>query len=401
MSNVNENKSLDVNKINERTRTKALRELLKAYGITGSCLSVDDYEAYLKDGYLVVLAPRSDTEFRSGILVKDSKKITALQMKCPSGKEEKVVIHDGDEFLSFTRDYLPSKGIDESSIGEVAFIKTNERPFMSCVDYGTIDDGNLCCNLQYVYYEEQQQDQCGLVYFIKGGIPKHGAVVDSSKPRAYRALYRINNGNINFFTEYLDHPVNGDTYVEGGCYQVFNRALFEISTSFDPETRTKKVFGGLDFDSIKSAILYTGRTFLDGENEHYTLRVLKTKEGILVNYDHNNWNEKPVLSYMFTIPRLSLTEINSAEVELLIDEIQSRFPNDTFISIVIGELNRFNEEIKRKKEHSSKIDDTSLSPRILNKMPFADICDASDSFFKVAREEFEIATAFTDEQMQK
>lgn len=366
--------------ISEHARTIAINNLLKAYGIKS--VSANESEIYLKDGYLVVIDKRTNTIFESCILLQGSKKATSVLIHDRICEETIMTISDGDDSLKLTRDFSPAD--------------VSGNPFVSYVDYEISGD----CALRHAYCVGGEKDN--YVYCIKSGIPQRGASVNFDKPRAYRALYRMRNGNINLFTEYLNIPGDVDTWIEGGCYQVFNADSLELSTTYEPYNKIQRMSENLDFDLIKSAVLYTGRIYSNGENAYYYFKTFKTREGIFVEYDcYDTKNNLPIDCFRFVLPRLSSTEINQAEVESIISSLQEKISDNVFINAVIGELERFSEELSRKKGDRPKLAESMLSPKHLDAMGMDFILKNSDIFLNAARKEFADVIAIACDDKRK
>lgn len=387
----------ELKETNEENKLTELRNLLEVYRIPGGCNEIKDYETVLGNGYLYALDKRNETLFKSNISfngskqvikvtqqhasLKDSKNAIEVMKSCNSAVvEDRMIIVDGNESLTFIREFLPSD--------------TSGKPYLSSVRYGIIENGFDHHSLQYDYRDfrnHKNGNKDGIVYFVKAGVPRYGAKIDIDTPRANRALYRTVNGNIDLFTEYLvDYS---DYYVEGGCYQEINKEVFEMTTKYDPCSNIRRTFGRLNFPEIKSAILYTGCAYINERRVNYEFEVLKTRNGISVVYYND---EGAILNENFASPRLSSTEINSAEVKALILELQKRFPNDKFISIVIGELNIFIEELNSKRNNYPKLAANKLSPMYLDVFPYDLIREKADFFFGAARCNWEETTLLSD-----
>ena len=84
--------------------------------------------------------------------------------------------------------------------------------------------------------------------------------------------------------------------------------------------------------------------------------------------------------------------MNSAEIESVIDELQRRYQNDDFISIIISELNKFNAEVKAKKEKYPVLASSPLSAMRIKERSFNEILNEIGSFFEEADRQFTIMT---------
>ena len=372
MNSLNENRT-----INSEEKS-VLEKLISAFDENvdfseGNC--VTSYE----NGTLRLYDRNDETYYEASYREKDLHEVITKRVCSTKCDMEIMMVEDGDNLLTFARSYTKDE--------------TLNKPFIFDVEYKVA--GIPVLSFNYCDSDRDAKNDCGMDYCIKVGVPENGRALADNQPRANRALYRIDNGNVNLVTEYLIQPHDEDSIlVEGGCYQVFNKNIFDHSMRSQGTLRTPgTAFANLDFESTKSAILYTGNDSIDGAFRYYTLGITKTRNGIAVSYINATcYDAYTADNDKFTIPSLSSGEMNSAEIESVIDELQRRYQNDDFISIIISELNKFNAEVKAKKEKYPVLASSPLSAMRIKERSFNEILNEIGSFFEEADRQFTIMT---------
>ena len=191
---------------------------------------------------------------------------------------------------------------------------------------------------------------------------------------------------------------NNEVIIEGACLEKINEDSLKSTLTYDRGNHIKD-YSDLDYSNMNSAILYAGYCNYDDTSYYHDLMIIKYPNKISIDYkinDRDSRNPNPFkLDESFSIPNLSLENINIPEIDLIIQNLKEKFKDDKFIQFVIRELLDFKEKLKIRNGESNEVYD-KLTPKLLIDTPFDEICNMVtsdlDDYFALAQQKFELAT---------
>lgn len=201
-------------------------------------------------------------------------------------------------------------------------------------------------------------------------------------------------------------------YFRGICFE-----STDVNVSrYLPLNIKKEEFPELTNTIYKSGIVFSGGT---GDAIHHIFTIFKTKNpsniiesaaidcGIYLKYEAIKWdnfkkeNGEPdrrrivVAHKEARYPKIDNGNITSLEIRNIIEGLNTEFESDTFIQIVINELNTFANKMDIQKGIVKEELDL-LSPKLFIDKSFDEICaivsENKDYYFELIKEQFEIAT---------
>lgn len=218
----------------------------------------------------------------------------------------------------------------------------------------------------------------------------------------------ISNGNViyginEFEQEDICHYLNGVCF-ENSNVDVSRYLPFRINSD-------DQIFS---IDNTKSIMIFKGGTD-DAIHHNFTICKIRSLENaedkqdydIYLNYEAIRWenfndeNGMPqhkkvvVASKTSGYPKIEDGNITSLEIKSIIDDLDTEFKDNTFIQLVINELQTFANKMNiRKGISQEKLD--PLSPKLFMNKSFDEICTLvspdQDDYFKLVAEQFDNLT---------
>lgn len=187
-------------------------------------------------------------------------------------------------------------------------------------------------------------------------------------------------------------------YIDGACFEEFSKSAFEglFYGEFDASPLYQYPILGLTTESF---IVYKGYSFLEETSYAHLISITKTIEGIKISYDikdRDSRNLYPIiLDTNFIIPILSEGKVTVDEINMLIVELQTRFPGDDFIAFIISELETFLNRISIRDNLEEEVL-SAIDPKVLYGGSFSEVCQTiaanKDYYFNILQELFERET---------
>jgi len=187
-------------------------------------------------------------------------------------------------------------------------------------------------------------------------------------------------------------------YIDGACFEEFNKSAFEglFYDEFDASPLYQYPISELNNESF---IVYKGYSFLEETSYTHLISITKTNEGIKINYtikDRDMQSLQPIiLDTGFVIPISNEGKITVDEINMLIAELQTRFPDDDFIAFIISELESFINRISIRDGVEEEVL-SPINPKVLYGKPFSDVYEEissnKDYYFSLLQELFEKET---------
>ena len=141
-----------------------------------------------------------------------------------------------------------------------------------------------------------------------------------------------------------------------------------------------------DLSRAMSVISYGGISNVDGVFLDHELKIVKNYTGIEITYKVKNGDEITI-NYFDRIPCSVVCDITQSNIDDIIDKLQEGYPDETFISAAIIELEEFKKEIGRQYAGYPKMMN-GLSRMNLQEFSFGYIVDNKESLFAEARRKY-------------
>lgn len=196
--------------------------------------------------------------------------------------------------------------------------------------------------------------------------------------------------------------LKGSLMVDGACFENIDNSILQ-EVFFRPWESGLKDYSHMDTSLMKSAILYAGHSSFDKKAYLHDLEIQKTDDGISIKYEVKDWRSFPnpsiALRDNYLIPNIENGNITIPEVEILIQELQSRYNNDIFIQFIISELLTFKRKLEIKNNILQEIINP-LSPELLMDQSFDDIYTLingnKEYYFRLASKQLEEEANITE-----
>ena len=348
--------------IDKKTNTTYISEY------TSDAKLLNYYSGYdLKYNCLKTITPTHQTE--SLYYIGDEKPII-----------EKMTFKDGDYDLEFEREYPNRIGLFinngiQFTISYSKKIKHKERDI----------DQILLTKIYKEYNYEKNYDT--FEHFYTYGPTYRIKRDDSQEKYTY-----INNNNIIYGISELSQR-DYDYNIMGICFEKTNVNIDD----YFPMNMNAKNYPALKNKNNSSAMIFNG--YIKGSR--HLIEIYKNGNEAVVNYTIKENNE--TINEEFIIPLINIGNITSAEIQIIITELQDKYSNNDFIALISNELMKFKDKIDIMND-LIKEDYDLLNPKLYIYRSFSEIAKIVDNnyeeLFKLASEQFKTATNIyqTDEK---
>ncbi len=286
---------------------------------------------------------------------------------------EKVTFRNGDYKLEFMREYPYNIGLFEND-GIQFSIKYSQK-IMN--DY----QQDL---LTRIYKDKDCTNSCEQLFTY--GFKNFVDINDSQN----RYIYVLNND-----------VICGVEVRSKKCHYSLGGACFEKTDINSDNYLPLKLFGDnqLDFDKEKStsAMIFSG----SADSCHHSIIINKIGSNAHIFYYAGKNDDK---SEELVIPLLNSDKISNNDLQMIITELQTKYSDDKFISLVAKELMLFGNKIDIKNGLVKEELDV-LNPRLFIKKSFDEIVklvsENKENLFNLVLEQFIIATSFSNSDDDK
>lgn len=182
--------------------------------------------------------------------------------------------------------------------------------------------------------------------------------------------------------------------IEGACFEKIDKNSL-IEATFNT-TQQIKNYSNFDISSIGFATLYAGFNYSNKSISYHDLEITKINDKVQVHYKiEERLKQNSIRDIKFELSNLCLEDITLIEIDIIIQELQSRIDSDEFIQYVINELQRFKSKLEIK---DGLVQETisTLSPELLIDKTFDEIQNLvkenRDNYFRIISKQFDSIT---------
>jgi len=388
---------------------KMLLEILQVFNIPLDTTRLNDYritkyelDKNLRHLIIEIIDTKTHTVFE--IINSTVSKITGRAFADEGDRFNTVTIKDSNterNIYYYEGEALPSLEEAKISYGDYSIFLSKSEPYVirgwnkfDC-DYFLIQ---LCAydkNVLNLKYTTNYKERC-IKSFRQVAVADRLSIgfLDIGFDCSNHFCYEESSGNI-ILGNKLKSP---KWYIDGACFEEFNKSAFEglFYDEFDASPLYQYPISELNNESF---IVYKGYSFLEETSYTHLISITKTNEGIKINYtikDRDMQSLQPIiLDTGFVIPISNEGKITVDEINMLIAELQTRFPDDDFIAFIISELESFINRISIRDGVEEEVL-SPINPKVLYGKPFSDVYEEissnKDYYFSLLQELFEKET---------